>query len=108
MTIGCVSFTMRDKPKSRRLSALLDWARRLAARADGSMTFDAHLARKFLATGELRNLFTEALGWDHHAATLEVRPTTAAGGEWNLRALAQKRGFVAWHCPTPVGKGLPD
>ncbi len=69
------------------------------------MTLDKHLAHKLLADGDLRRLFVEALGWDQHTATLEV---ALADGTHSLQALAQKRGMVAWHCPTPSGEGLPS
>lgn len=69
------------------------------------MPLDTHRARPLLAKGDLRNLFIEALGWDHHSATLEVTP---AGAARTLHALAQKRGMVAWHCPTQAGQRLPD
>ncbi len=69
------------------------------------MPLDTQRARPLLAKGALRNLFIEALGWDHHSATLEVTP---AGPPRTLRAIAQKRGMVAWHCPTQAGQHLPD
>jgi len=69
------------------------------------MPLDNHRARELLNMGDLHNLFIEALGWDRHAATLEV---TIAGVARTLHALAQKRGMVAYHCPTPAGQHLPD
>jgi len=69
------------------------------------MTLDKARARQFLASGDLRTLFVDALGWDRHTATLDVSVADAA---YRLQALAQKRGMVAWHCPAPAGQRLPD
>src|SRR5882672_8209145 len=62
-------------------------------------------ARELLAQGDLRSLFIEELGWDHHAGKLEI---AAGGAQLTLSALAQKRGMVAYLCPTPRGGRLPD
>ncbi len=62
-------------------------------------------ARQLLAKGDLQSLFIEELGWDHHNAALEI---TLGGSSLSLSALAQKRGMVAYHCPTPGGQRLPD
>ncbi|MEK7248678.1 MAG: SAM-dependent methyltransferase, partial [Chloroflexota bacterium] len=69
------------------------------------MPFNTARARELLATGDLHKLFIEALGWDHLALTLEVTPT---GTVRTLHALAQKRGMVAYQCPTLAGQRLPD
>jgi hypothetical protein len=69
------------------------------------MSLNKERARQLLATGDLRKLFIDELGWDHHAATLEV---ALPDGVYSLEALAQKRGMVAYLCPTPAGKRLPD
>jgi hypothetical protein len=62
-------------------------------------------ARQLLPKGDLRSLFIEELGWDRHNATLEIAiPATTH----TLHALAQKRGMVAYHCPTPADQQLPD
>ncbi|MBI4469786.1 MAG: SAM-dependent methyltransferase [Acidobacteria bacterium] len=62
-------------------------------------------ARERLANGDLHALFIEELGWDRHAATLEVN---IDGSRLALRALAHKRGMIAYQCPTPAGQRLPD
>jgi len=62
-------------------------------------------ARELLARGDLHALFIEELGWDHHSATLSI---TVEDSTVNLHSLAQKRGMVAYECPTPAGKRLPD
>src|SRR6266702_3569732 len=62
-------------------------------------------ARQLLAQGDLRSLFIEELGWDRHATALEI---ALGDSRLALSALAQKRGMVAYHCPTPPGARLPD
>ena len=69
------------------------------------MTLNTSRARKQLATGDLRALFIEELGWDRHTATL---PVTVEGTTLELHALAHKRGMLAYQCPTPPGRRLPD
>jgi len=69
------------------------------------MTLNTTRAREQLAKGDFRELFIEELGWDRHNAILKV---TVDGSTLNLRALAQKRGMVAYQCPTPPGQRLPD
>ena len=69
------------------------------------MPLDINRARQLLAKGDLPQLFIDVLGWDRHNAVLEVPIPDATP---RLRALAQKRGMVAWHCPTPAGERLPD
>src|SRR4051812_22008220 len=64
----------------------------------------AHL-RQELAKGDLRALFVEELGWDRHSGTLEVILPEVT---YRLQAIAQKRGMVAYECPTPTGERLPD
>ncbi len=62
-------------------------------------------ARQLLRNFDVRALFIEELGWDHHDAPLEIR---ALGSTITLSALAEKRGMVAYHCPAPTGQSLPD
>jgi len=69
------------------------------------MALNTTRARQLLAKGDLRSLFIEELGWDRHAATLEI---TLADASMTLQAVAQKRGMIAYHCATPVGQPLPD
>jgi len=69
------------------------------------MPLNSARARELLGKGDLRALFIEVLGWDRHNARLEVN---VGGLSYVLQALAQKRGMVAYHCPTPVGQPLPD
>ena len=69
------------------------------------MTLNKQRAREFLARGDLSALFVEELGWDRHNSTLRLvlDATTPT-----LHAVAEKRGMIAYHCPTPVGLALPD
>ncbi|HSV74147.1 MAG TPA: DNA methyltransferase [Chthonomonadales bacterium] len=67
------------------------------------MKVDMQRARALLRAGDLRELFVEVLGWDHHTQTLEV--DLSAEGVWRLEALAEKRGMIAWRCP--AGDGRP-
>src|SRR3989338_2440850 len=69
------------------------------------MALNATRARQLLAKDDLRGLFIEALGWDNHNAALDIM---LAGSSATIPALAQKRGMVAYHCPTPRGQRLPD
>src|SRR3972149_1672815 len=69
------------------------------------MTLNTARAREQLAKGDLRALFIEELGWDRYAATLNV---TVDGSTLDLHAVAQKRGMVAYQCPTPPGQRPPD
>lgn len=68
------------------------------------MPFDFQRARPFLQNGELAKLFIEELGWEpcHQTLTLRVGQT-----DYSLTAVAEKRGFIAWVCPSPDG-WLPD
>jgi hypothetical protein len=62
-------------------------------------------ARQCLKEFDLRALFIEEMGWDHHISSLEV---LVDGLAYPLKAVAQKRGMVVFVCP-PVGDGvIPD
>ena len=69
------------------------------------MSLDKQRARQLLAKGDLQSIFIEELGWDRHSSPLEI---TVASTSVRLQALAQKRGMVVYHCPTPSGESLPD
>jgi hypothetical protein len=62
-------------------------------------------ARALLREAKFRFLFIEELGWDHYNATLDV---SVQGSSTTLSAIAQKRGMVAYHCPTPAGQTMPE
>jgi len=69
------------------------------------MSINTARARQLLRNFDLRALFIEELGWDRYNTPLEV---TALGSPITLLALAQKRGMVAYQCPTPKGQSLPN
>jgi len=64
------------------------------------MLLDIPAVRKCLKAFDFQTLFREQLGWDRHQTELEIPigETTVA-----LRAIAQKRGFTAFHCDS-----IPD
>jgi len=64
------------------------------------MKFDVAAVRKCLKSFDFKTLFREHLGWDNHNQRLEV---PVGNKTYELTAIAQKRGFVAFTCPT-----IPD
>jgi len=64
------------------------------------MKIDVTSVRKSLKAFDFRTLFREQLGWDNHQAQLDI---PVDGNAVHLTAVAQKRGFVAYICPT-----IPD
>lgn len=64
------------------------------------MKIDAAAVRNCLKDFDFQTLFREHLGWDNHKASLSVPVGEAT---FDLTAVAQKRGFVAFVCP-----GIPD
>jgi len=62
-------------------------------------------AKKLLEQFEFAKLFVEELGWDRHKADL---PVAISGTTFALRAVAEKRGMVAWVCQAPAGQQIPD
>jgi len=69
------------------------------------MPLDPARARQRLNEFNLKALFVEELGWDHHAASHQV---TVDGRSYQLNAVAHKRGFAAFTCePGPDGR-IPD
>lgn len=69
------------------------------------MDFNTTNAKALLEQFEFRRLFTEELGWDRHNAHLTV---TVSGTVFDLKAVAEKRGAVAWICSPQNGQGMPD
>lgn len=61
------------------------------------MTIDAAAVRHCLKSFDFDTLFREHLGWDKHRALLDV---PLNGDTFRLTAVAQKRGFAAYVCPT--------
>jgi len=69
------------------------------------MLLDVPRARQYPRDFEFKTLFVEELGWDRHAARLEV---PVDGQTFILSAIAQKRGMVAF-ISAPLGDGrIPD
>ncbi|NQT47402.1 MAG: SAM-dependent methyltransferase, partial [Chloroflexi bacterium] len=68
------------------------------------MALDVVQTRECLRAFDLERLFIEQLGWDHHSARL---PVTVDELEFELSAIAQKRGMVAFACRTSEGR-VPD
>ncbi len=69
------------------------------------MDFNAGNAKKLLEQFDFAKLFIEELGWDRHTADLSV---PIGGATYTLRAVAEKRGMVAWVCHAPTGQQIPD
>lgn len=69
------------------------------------MPLDRNRCRPLLQSFDFTGLFIDELGWDTHKATHEIPlPDRSV----RLEAIAHKRGFVAWHCPTAKGSIFPD
>ena len=69
------------------------------------MPLNVNRVRQLLKNFDFPALFREELGWDTHNAPLEIQ---LDGQPQKLQAVAQKRGMVALHCPTPAGGRLPE
>lgn len=69
------------------------------------MDFNTGNAKKLLEQFDFAKLFIEELGWDRHSADLSV---PIAGASFALKAVAEKRGMVAWVCQAPAGQQIPD
>ena len=69
------------------------------------MDFNTGNAKKLLEQFDFAKLFIEELGWDRHSADLSV---SIAGISFALKAVAEKRGMVAWVCQAPTGQKIPD
>jgi hypothetical protein len=62
-------------------------------------------SRILLQAFEFGKLFVEELGWERHAATLKVQLGEQV---FQLRAVAQKRGLVAFICDSSSDGNIPD
>ena len=69
------------------------------------MALDLARIRRCLKDCDLATLFTQELGWDHHPGNLQV---TVEGQDYTLLVIAQKRGMVAYQCPTDGTEEIPD
>ena len=66
---------------------------------------DRDAVKRRLDDGDLRGLFIEDLGWDHGGADVEAE---AAGRTFVLRAVAHKRGMVAFRYAADSDEAFPD
>lgn len=64
------------------------------------MPFDYQCARSLLQNADLSKLFVEGLGWEPSHRKLTIR---IGESDYELAAIAEKRGFIAWLCETPTG-----
>jgi len=64
------------------------------------MNIDATAVRKCLKSFDFATLFREHLGWDKHQGQLDI---PIDGETFQLKAIAQKRGFAAYVCSS-----IPD
>lgn len=64
------------------------------------MKINAPAVRQCLKSFDFKTLFREHLGWDQHNAQLDI---PIDDSKFSLTAVAQKRGFVAYLCPS-----IPD
>jgi hypothetical protein len=69
------------------------------------MDFDAESATGPLERFDFTTLFVNELGWDRHSAAL---PIEISGTSYVLKAIAEKRGMVAWLCDAPASQSIPD
>src|SRR4051812_7128597 len=67
--------------------------------------FNTERARRCLKEFDFRTLFVHELGWDRHSTNLTV---AANGKTYDLRALAEKRGFQVFECPAGSPGSVPD
>ncbi|MEQ8170516.1 MAG: DNA methyltransferase, partial [Candidatus Eremiobacterota bacterium] len=67
-----------------------------------SVLIDKARCQKYLKDFDLKKLFIQELGWDHHSASLEIPLNNHF---YNLSAIAQKRGMTAFIC-SPYEDGL--
>ena len=66
---------------------------------------DNSKARKLLQKFAFSDLFIQELGWDNYQEPLEFE---IDGLSISLTAVAEKRGMLVYHCPTPQGQKMPD
>lgn len=69
------------------------------------MALDRNASKQRIKAFDFGGLFTQELGWDHHKGTLTLH---LSDRDVSLNAVAEKRGFAVWLCPTQGGENLPD
>lgn len=72
------------------------------------MQFDKKLALKYLKSFQFTSLFIDLLGWDHAGRGTDNLVIPLIDAEYSLQPVANKQGYVAYHCPTPDGRTFPD
>jgi hypothetical protein len=69
------------------------------------MSFDRAAVKERIRKFDFAGLFTQELGWDRHKGSLTAH---LPDRDVVLNAVAEKRGFAVWHCPTLPDQKLPD
>lgn len=69
------------------------------------MPIDFNRIRDCLKRFAFQELFIQELGWDRHDATLTV---AVDGQAYQLRGVAEKRGFQVFECPAATTATVPD
>jgi type I restriction-modification system DNA methylase subunit len=69
------------------------------------MTIKVEELRKHIQAFEFRKLFINLLGWDKANNDMAIEVDSHV---FQLRAIAQKRGLMVFHCPAPAGQPIPD
>ena len=74
------------------------------------MQFNRHVTRQLLRDFEFEPLFIEELGWERlrEEVKAEIRESEADYGEYQLTAIAEKRGFAVFHCSGRTDGSMPD
>ena len=70
-----------------------------------STNLDNKKVRDHLEKFDLKTLFIEELGWDHGGVDTEV---TVAGRNFAVKAVAHKRGMVAYQYVAESNEAFPD
>ena len=67
-------------------------------------------AQELLKDFDFETLVIEELGWDHHSERIntQIRETDGDENEYQLTAIAQKRGVVVFLCSTTADGDIPD
>ncbi len=69
------------------------------------MPLDLARLRQCLQSFDFRTLFVQELGWDRHSGNLSV---PVDGKIYSVQAIAEKRGFQVFECPTNENGRVPD
>jgi len=69
------------------------------------MQIDKKAIQDRLRKADFTGIFTQELGWDFPPGNLTL---TIAGKQFQLEAVAEKKGLVAYVCPARAGESLPD